>query len=586
MCDIYPSRASRPSGRLPSNADDMAVTALACLCVLASALVALAVYRAALPRPLPGIPYNAAAARRVLGDLGAMRSARYRRQWIWSQPREHGAPLSQAFLFPFRRPAVIVSDYRTAVDICARRAREFDRGSRNRECVGLTAPAFHFTMESRDPRFRLHREILRDLMSPWFLQEVAAPRVYEKAALLVELWRTKRHKAAGRPFAAGRDLHLATLDMISSVAFGMEESRSSLRAELAAARRSAPADAEPARFPPAPEDPEAEALLDIPDMIAVAQASPFPALAQRLALLKPRHARAHWHRRRLLRRQTERCLDTLAADKHVPDCALHQLLWREKMAARRAGRPPDFYSPAIRDEVLGYLLAGHDTTAAVLAWWIKHMTRHQHVQARLRRALRDAHPAARRDRRPPTLAELSSAPVPYLDAVLEETLRCASVATLIVRTATCDTHIHGYPIPRGTDVVIPLTGPSLTEPALGSALDAAPAASWPDHDIELYLPDRWLRPDGSFDPHAGPTLAFSVGPRRCFGKKQALLQLKTTAALLLWEFCFLPLDPALDGWDIHERLVNLPKCCFVKLAHDSLFDGEAPLDGGGGSVSW
>lgn len=148
--------------------------------------------------------------------------------------------------------------------------------------------------------------------------------------------------------------------MISSVAFGMEESKSALKGELYAARSFNPSafevETEPVCFPPAPEDPEMEALMDIPDMIAVAQASPFPALAQWLALLKPKHARAHWHRRALLKRQTERCLYSLAllGDKNAPDSALHQLLWREKMAARRAGRRPDFYSPAIRDEV-GFL---------------------------------------------------------------------------------------------------------------------------------------------------------------------------------------------------------------------------------------
>ncbi|OAQ71843.1 cytochrome P450 monooxygenase [Purpureocillium lilacinum] len=544
-------------------------------------------YRAALPKPLPGIPYNQESVGRIFGDLKDMRKAKYRRQWIWSQPRQHGAPLSQAFLFPFRRPTVIVSDYRTAVDICSRRIKEFDRGTRNRECVGVTAPNFHFTMESRDPRFRMHREILRDLMSPWFLNEVAAPRVYDKAALLVDLWRTKQSKAHDRPFAAGHDLYLATLDMISSVAFGMEESKSALKGELYAARSFNPSafevETEPVCFPPAPEDPEMEALMDIPDMIAVAQASPFPALAQWLALLKPKHARAHWHRRALLKRQTERCLYSLAllGDKNAPDSALHQLLWREKMAASRAGRRPDFYSPAIRDEVLGYLLGGHDTTATLLAWWTKYMMRYQDVQARLRQALREAHPNASLEGRPPTMSEISSASVPYLDAVLEETLRCASVATLIVRKATCDTEIHGYHIPKGTDVVIPLTGPSLTEPALEvshssreKAEGSARVSAWSDDDIEQYKPERWLRTETDalgqtvvvFDAQAGPNLAFSTGPRQCFGKKQALLQIKTTVSLLLWEFQFEPVEGSLGGWEIQERLVNLPKHCYVKLS--------------------
>lgn len=143
--------------------------------LLAAALAAgaaLVVYLCALPKPLPGIPYNKRSSRRLLGDVSEIRQSTYRRRWIWSQPGVHQAPISQAFLFPFRRPTVIVSDYRTAVDICSRRVDEFDRGTRNRECVGLTAPSFHFTMQSSDPRLKWHRELLRDLMTPWFLREV------------------------------------------------------------------------------------------------------------------------------------------------------------------------------------------------------------------------------------------------------------------------------------------------------------------------------------------------------------------------------------------------------------------------------
>lgn len=179
------------------------------------------------------------------------------------------------------------------------------------------------------------------------------------------------------------------------------------------------------------------------------------------------------------------------------------------------------------------------------------------------------------------MQEISSASIPYLDAVLEESLRCASVATLIVRRTTCDTQILGYPIPEGTDILIPLTGPSLTEPALSipeplrseacqSAKDRVPA--WGD-DIGEYKPERWLKYERSaageetavFDPQAGPNLAFSNGPRKCFGKKQAEMTLKTTATLLLWNFAFEPVQEPLSGWEITERLVNSPKNCYVKL---------------------
>ncbi|RDA88581.1 hypothetical protein CP532_5853 [Ophiocordyceps camponoti-leonardi (nom. inval.)] len=535
---------------------------------LIAALAALVLYLRALPRPLPGgIPYNRDAARRLLGDVREMKRAAYRRRWIWSQPRLHDAPISQAFLLPFRPPTVIVSDYRTAVDICARRIKEFDRGSRTRECVGITAPNFHFTMQSSDPRLRRHRELLRDLMTAGFLKEVVAPRVYDRAMLLVELWRLKHSIAGSLPFAADYDLCLATLDMISSAAFGMEKSEAALTKETERVRRfrpDHPLASGPAVFPRAEQGPETEALLDIADMVSIAQGSPFSTLAQWLALLKPSHARAHWYRRRLLRRQTAKSLHRLAAvgDGSVAESALDELLRREKMAAGKAGRAPDFYSPAIRDEVLGYLLGGHDTTAALLAWWVKQMTRHQDIQSRLRRAIHAGHPEALSRGRLPTVDEVVSASIPYLDAVLEESLRCASVATLIVRKATCDTQILGYPIPSGTDVIISLTGPSMTEPALPipetlrseacrAAKDRVPA--WGE-DVEEYRPERWLK-DGAFDPHAGPSLAFSSGPRQCFGKKQAYLKLRTTVTLLTWSFAFEAIGEELDGWEMTERLV-------------------------------
>lgn len=131
-------------------------------------------YFLALPRPLPGIPYNKKAARRLLGDLPDVRAATSRRAWIWNQPRQHGRAISQLFFGPalMRGPTVIVTDYREAVDICSRRQREFDRGTTNKNIVGLVAPNFHFTMMSSDPRFKSNRELVRDLMTPKFLQQV------------------------------------------------------------------------------------------------------------------------------------------------------------------------------------------------------------------------------------------------------------------------------------------------------------------------------------------------------------------------------------------------------------------------------
>ncbi|KAH7159615.1 cytochrome P450 [Dactylonectria estremocensis] len=536
--------------------------------------------------PLPKIPYNHKAISRFLGDVPDIKSAKYRRPWIWSQPKTHGSPIAQLFLNPFEQPSVVVSDYREVVDICARRLKEFDRGTRNKECVGLTAPNFHMTMESRDPRFRVHKELLRDLMTPAFLNEVSAPRLYERTATLIELWMLKIDKGRGMPFSAIDDLFLAALDIVSSVTFGLDDDRATLQKETSHLRQLDCIKTSEVNgavdFPRAPTDPETDSLFDLADMIAVAQRSPFPWWSQHLALLKPKHAKAWWYRRRLIYRQTTRSVKRLKDGRGLThECALDQLLWREMNAAKKADRQPDFYSPIIRDELIGYLLGGHDTTATALAWWVKYMSSQQRVQHHLRSELRQAHSRAVKEARWPTIKEITSTAIPYLDAVMEETVRCAQIATLIVRTATCDTQILGYPIPKGVNVILPLTGPSMTEPALdipehtrstASQRDKDRVPAWGD-DIGEFIPERWLKwdcgaegiPTQVFCPNAGPNLAFSTGPRQCFGKRLAHMEMRVLMTLLIWNFEFGELDEQLNSDEIVERLVNIPKDCYVKL---------------------
>lgn len=46
--------------------------------------------------------------------------------------------------------------------------------------------------------------------------------------------------------------------------------------------------------------------------------------------------------------------------------------------------------------------------------------------------------------------------------------------------------------------------------------------TWAAGTGRSFDPERWLRPDGSFDPNAGPSLPFSLGQRGCFGKSLAV----------------------------------------------------------------
>src|SRR3954453_3427720 len=41
---------------------------------------------------------------------------------------------------------------------------------------------------------------------------------------------------------------------------------------------------------------------------------------------------------------------------------------------------------------------------------------------------------------------------------------------------------------------------------------------WDRETIAEFNPERWLNPDGSFNPKAGPAVPFSLGQRGCFGR--------------------------------------------------------------------
>lgn len=100
--------------------------------VLGALLVLLyALYRAALPKPIPGIPYHEASANSVLGDAPAMIKHKQKYattfEWMTAQTDKLNSPIVQIFLKPFSRPIVIVTDPRETQDVVLRRAKDFDR---------------------------------------------------------------------------------------------------------------------------------------------------------------------------------------------------------------------------------------------------------------------------------------------------------------------------------------------------------------------------------------------------------------------------------------------------------------------------
>lgn len=200
------------------------------------------------------------------------------------------------------------------------------------------------------------------------------------------------------------------------------------------------------------------------------------------------------------------------------------------------------------------------------------------MQQRLRAALVAEFPDAAAARTNPSAEDIAKHEIPYLDAVIEEVLRCTS-ANGAVRVAKEDTDVLGYHIPAGTDVYMIANGPSFMSP--GFEIDESrrspssqankdnSGGQWDTVDMGAFDPDRWLSRDEKgaevYNPRAGPQLAFGLGPRSCFGKKLAYVEMRIIFVLILWHFELKKPPPELSGHEAVDTLTHKPLQCFVRL---------------------
>jgi hypothetical protein len=141
---------------------DLSTLALYSAVVLA---VGYYLYRAALPRPLPGIPYNKTSANSILGDapaaIATQKATGDMRGWFTDQLIKHNAPIVQIFMRPLGRPFVLISDFRETQDIMTRRTREFDRSNFFGDMFVSLLPDNMVHMATTDT-WKMHRKLMAD----------------------------------------------------------------------------------------------------------------------------------------------------------------------------------------------------------------------------------------------------------------------------------------------------------------------------------------------------------------------------------------------------------------------------------------
>lgn len=158
---------------------------------------------------------------------------------------------------------------------------------------------------------------------------------------------------------------------------------------------------------------------------------------------------------------------------------------------------------ALRDQLVTLIGAGHDTSTSALAWTFQCLAHHPEAQAR-------AH--AELDRAGPDVE------LPWIDAVVKETLRLHTVFPVVGRVLRHPQVIDGWRLPAGTLVYASI---DLTHrnPAL-----------WPAPDA--FHPERFL--DARPRPFA--YFPFGGGSRRCIGMAYALFELRHIVAEALRRF--------------------------------------------------
>ena len=203
-------------------------------------------------------------------------------------------------------------------------------------------------------------------------------------------------------------------------------------------------------------------------------------------------------------------------DAESPDDLLSILL----TAAGPDGTTMD--DDVVRDQMVTFLFAGHETTALALTYAWHLLGRNPETLDRLRAEL-----DAELGDRSATMADLPA--LDYTEQVVNETLRLFPPAYALFREPTKDVQVGSYRVREGTAMTIPIFKLHRD----GRFYDA------PDE----FRPERWTDEFEAELPEYA-YLPFGGGPRHCIGMRFALAELKLVLATLAREVAF---DPTYDG---------------------------------------
>ncbi|KAK2743551.1 hypothetical protein FQN57_004849 [Myotisia sp. PD_48] len=197
----------------------------------------------------------------------------------------------------------------------------------------------------------------------------------------------------------------------------------------------------------------------------------------------------------------------------------------------------DFSDTQISAELITYMLAGNDTTSITMSWACYLLAVDQVRQDTLRKEVREVlGPDVVFGEDIVSLLDR----LPYLNGVINETLRLYPSVPVTPRMAICDTTLGGFHIPKGTDILVSAWATNRSPELWGPTADK-------------FEPERWISYENGesgsqkLNPLGGSNsnydfLTFIHGPRSCIGQGFARAELRCLLAVISMQF-----EWALDG---------------------------------------
>ncbi|SPJ73362.1 related to isotrichodermin C-15 hydroxylase (cytochrome P-450 monooxygenase CYP65A1) [Fusarium torulosum] len=186
----------------------------------------------------------------------------------------------------------------------------------------------------------------------------------------------------------------------------------------------------------------------------------------------------------------------------------------------------NFSDEALKDQLLTFLAAGHETTASALTWACYLLTKNPEIQAKVREEVMNALPEDLENNMTNLAGILEQ--LPYLNGVMHETLRLYPTVPLTMRQAIRDTRIGDQFIPEGTDIIVSIW-----------YINRSPVIWGPD--AAEFRPERWITSDGKPNQNGGASsnynfLTFLHGPRSCIGQGFAKAEMRCLLATMVRSF--------------------------------------------------